>query len=181
MALVILVVNKAGWSKKSEIIPNVCSLHCRRVYVAIEADPVVLFPRMQPGPRTTRDGSPSVPAAAVEQRWPGFPGSRQAHTRAVLAAVPPVSRPAAAAVVVSIKLGPSLRLCSVFQSSTAVDSEHTGGGVRNSRMDWAASAVPWSTFKGWKEVRKKICQKQILVVFPFFPWNLNNKSWINIK
>ena len=180
MALVILV-NKAGWSKKSEIIPNVCSLHCRRVYVAIEADPVVLFPRMQPGPRTTRDGSPSVPAAAVEQRWPGFPGSRQAHTRAVLAAVPPVSRPAAAAVVVSIKLGPSLRLCSVFQSSTAVDSEHTGGGVRNSRMDWAASAVPRSTFKGWKEVRKKICQKQILVVFPFFPWNLNNKSWINIK
>jgi len=28
------------------------------------------------------------------------------------------------------------------ESSTAVDSEHTGGGVRNSRMDWAASAVP---------------------------------------
>ena len=86
----------------------------------------MLFPRMQPGPRTTRDGSPSVPAAAAEQRGPGFPGSGQAHPRAVLAAVPPVSRPAAAAVVVvSIKLGPSLRLCSVFQSSTAVDSEHT--------------------------------------------------------
>ena len=104
----------------------------------------MLFPRMQPGPRTTRDGSPSVPAAAVEQRGPGFPGSGQAHTRAVLAAVPPVSRPAAAAVVVSIKLGPSLRLCSVFQSSTAVDSEQAAS---ETRMDRAASAVP-STFKG---------------------------------
>ena len=115
-------------------------LYIAGAYVAIEADPVVLFPRMQPGPRTKRwvayqpqqNNAGRVHPAAAD---------RQAGSRAAACSARFQARCCSSS---SIKLGPSLRLCSVFQSSTAVDSEQAAS---ETRMDRAASAVP-STFKG---------------------------------